>query len=197
MSYGRLVPGRARRQAKAINRCATGNEQGLAIFPPGDIGGRLSGLDRAQKRTVRRNDRQSAWSRPEDVPLPIHLESVRSEERILSPTGGIKEDPAVRDCPIRLYVIREPCCAFWIDIRNIECLFIRRKGNAVRSFDVLDKQCDDASLGQTIDPLHRGFARIIEEFWEAKRRISKIQIPVRLEHEIIRAVDLISIIAIC
>ena len=60
----------------------------------------------------------------------------------------------------------------------------------------MDQQGHCAILGQTIDPLHRGFTRIVEGVWESKRRISEIQIAVRFEHEIVRTVNLVSIVVV-
>src|SRR5207237_2557643 len=93
-------------------------------------------LDGPEMLTLGRDDPDAARSRAVDVPFLVDLDAVGSTDARVA--GGIEEERAIRDRAIGQHAITQPL--FFARLRDVQILLVRREGNAIGPFEVLDHE---------------------------------------------------------
>jgi len=129
--------------------------------------------------------------------LPVDLDTVRSALPLSHERSCVKECSPFRDSSILGYIKRQPRRFFGIDVRDVESLFVWRKGNTVRGFDFPSEKRQLAAGREPVEAAEiEFFARIVERLWQPEGWIREIKVTVGFENQIVWAIQALPLVMV-
>src|SRR5512134_261111 len=82
-------------------------------------------------------------TRAEDVAEMVNLDAIGPA--VSRHSGHIQQHPSVAQSPVVPDRISQPCGSILITISEVKGLLVRRECNAIRSSEIVEKQCEFAT----------------------------------------------------
>jgi hypothetical protein len=132
----------------------------------------------------------AAGPRGEEVPVHVRLHAVGRAFARSGPGHRLGEAARRAGAPVRAQGEGEPDRLGGVGVRDVECALVRRERDAVRRPDRIRDQRHDTVRRHPVHALERDLARgVVVAQRQAEGRVGEVDLAVRRDGEIVRAVE--------